>query len=178
VRVQRFQRGDHVRIADDLGPYMSHFRAGCDVIVVGSYADQYGGDNRDTYTVFFRGSGGCSWYDEHQLTLIEASRTDLLNQWEHELEAERALMSDIDWIFAHGADIVAKPHGASVQALADCFDFGTLWGANGEGIDYDYNFRATLHVATPFLLAGNKFGWMQEAAVIRDRIADARRKRK
>ena len=70
--MQKFRRGNLVLIADDLGPSMGHFRAGCKAIVMGSYNDQYGGGNTDSYTVMFMDTGGqCSWYYEHQLTLLD-----------------------------------------------------------------------------------------------------------
>ncbi len=78
---QKFQVGDLVRIAKDLGHAMSHFEADQDAIVVGSYADQFGGDDTKSYTLQLQGRGPVSWYSEHQLTLIEENRRDLLIQW-------------------------------------------------------------------------------------------------
>jgi hypothetical protein len=47
---------------------MKYFENDKDVIVVGSYADQYGGDNTKSYTVIFPDTGReSSWYEEHQL---------------------------------------------------------------------------------------------------------------
>ena len=84
---QKFNHGDLVHIAKDLGRAMHHFEADQDAIVVGSYADQYGGDDTKSYTLHLQGHGPVSWYSEHQLTLIEENRRDLLIQWR---EAERA----------------------------------------------------------------------------------------
>lgn len=45
---QQFKRGDVVRIAEDLGQSMSHFGGkGETAVVMGSYRDQYGGNDRD-----------------------------------------------------------------------------------------------------------------------------------
>lgn len=81
-RAQKFKRGDYVMIADDLGPMKSHFESGCEAIVIGSYADQYAGDDTKSYTLYLRNSGKSSWYGEHELTLIEKNRLDILDQWE------------------------------------------------------------------------------------------------
>jgi hypothetical protein len=68
---QKFTRGDVVRVADDLGSTMSHFRSGADAIVMGSYRDQYGGSDAKNYTLMFCDDGNrVSWYYEYQLTLI------------------------------------------------------------------------------------------------------------
>jgi len=89
---QKFQRGDHVQVADDLGECMAHFQSGCEAIVVGSYRDQYGGDTTDIYTLFIKDSGEVSWYQEPQLTLIEAGRTDLLTQWQDTARSREAAL--------------------------------------------------------------------------------------
>lgn len=40
--MQKFNNGDYVHIASDLGIGMEHFTNTCDAIVIGSYDDQYG----------------------------------------------------------------------------------------------------------------------------------------
>lgn len=67
---QKFPTGTRVRIADDLGPMMRHFPAGKNATVVASYAQQFGGDNFQSYTVDIDGEGEVSWYEEHQLAPI------------------------------------------------------------------------------------------------------------
>lgn len=159
---QRFTRGDHVRIAKDLGPGCDHFESDCDAIIVGSYADQYGGSTTDTYTVFLREHGEVSWYDDEYLTLIEAGRVDLLDAWRHERDEARRLHSDLDWVFAHGAEVLEKRGpGASIQALANGFGLTNLWGRNGEGITWFNNAMTTLALAEPFLRSGDKVGWLR-----------------
>ena len=54
--MQKFHKGDWVRVAKDLGPSMRHFTANCEAIVIGSYADQYGGDCREDYTLHLKES--------------------------------------------------------------------------------------------------------------------------
>jgi hypothetical protein len=78
---QKFFLGDRVRIAADLGSTMSHFDKDCEAIVMYSYAEQYGGSNKDLdrFSLFILPNGGsASWYYADQLTLIEPDRLDML----------------------------------------------------------------------------------------------------
>ena len=159
--MQKFHKGDLVHVAKDLGPMMSHFKADVDAVVIGSYADKFGGDNTKSYTLHLKRSGECSWYKEHQLSLIERNRMDILEQWEAEEDAERKLKSDIDWIFEHGGEVLESAHGASVQALASCFGLDNLWGSSGEGFVWYKNAMKTMAVAKPFLEKGDKKGWLE-----------------
>ncbi len=78
---QKFKRGNLVHIAKDLGSRMSHFYNDVDAIIVGSYADLYGGSNTESYMVMFveTGGRGC-WYEEHQLTLINEGGKHLFQE--------------------------------------------------------------------------------------------------
>lgn len=169
--MQQFHKGDWVRVAKDLGPGMSHFTADCEAIVIGSYADQYGGGDRNSYTLHLKGRGQCSWYYGEQLTLIESGRLDKLQTWEEEAEAERKQKSDLDWIFANGEAVAKKPHGASIEALAACFGLTNLWGRNGEGITYYMNAKGTLELAAPYLNAGDKAGWLARCELLKANAA-------
>ncbi len=78
---QKFERGDVVRIAKDLGRTMSHFPSDKIAVVMGSYKDQYGGNNTRDYTLNVKGIGECSWYEEHQLTLVESGNFPKFNDY-------------------------------------------------------------------------------------------------
>jgi len=80
-----FYCADHVRIADDLGPYKTHFTKGCEAIVQYSYFDKYGFGSKTSYSVLLKGLGSCSWYEESELTLIAKSQHDLMTEWESKL---------------------------------------------------------------------------------------------
>ena len=166
--MQKFHKGDWVQVAKDLGHSMSHFTADCEAIVIGSYADQYGGRNHKSYTLHVKGEGECSWYEEHQLTLIESGRIDKLEALEEEQQTKRKQKSDLDWIFANGTAVFELCYGASIQALADCFGLTDLWGSRGEGVDYYTNAVLTLELAEPFLMAGSKAGWLSLCASLRE----------
>ena len=167
--MQKFHKGDWVRVAKDLGPPMRFFTADCEAIVISSYADEYGGDNTKSYTIYIKGEGECSWYEEHQLDMIEGGRLDKLKQWEDESEAERRQKSDIDWIFSHGQEVLESANSASIESLAACSGLMNLWGNHGEGFAYYLNAVGTLELAKPFLEAGDKTGWLVLCETLRPR---------
>lgn len=78
--MQKFNKGDHVKIADDLGPTMPHFPSGIEAIVEYSYADKYGGSDTDSYSLKLKGGGSIAWYYESQLTLIKANCHNLMEK--------------------------------------------------------------------------------------------------
>ena len=158
---QKFHKGDWVRVAKDLGPYMSHFTADCDAIVIGSYKDQYGRGDTESYTLHLERHGETSWYEGHQLTLIETGRLDKLKDWEDMKEAECREKGDLDWIFQNGTEVSAHPHGASIAALAKCLGCTNLWGSHGEGFVYYQNAMTVLALASPFLSTNDKSGWLK-----------------
>ena len=157
---QKFHKDDHVQVGD-MPPYMSHFTGNCEAIVIGSYADQYGGGNREraTYTLNLKEGGHVSWYEEDQLTLIRAQATELAAQWEKEAAELKKQHTDLDWIFANGKAIVKSAPGHTVGALAELLGVN-LWGSRGEGITYYCNSLAVMEIAHPFLLAGDKDGFL------------------
>src|SRR5689334_19592069 len=78
---QKFAPGSRVRIADDLGPSMSHFPKGRLATVMHTYAHAYDTDDpRDlkTYCLDVDGVGRISWYDEDQLTAVEDDWPDVV----------------------------------------------------------------------------------------------------
>jgi hypothetical protein len=79
---QKFFKGDLVRVGN-MPAHMAHFTGNCDAIVIGTYAERYGGGARESTRyilhILKRGEKGeVSWYDEDQLTFIGADRFDLL----------------------------------------------------------------------------------------------------
>ena len=66
---QKFPIGTKVRIADDLGQFMSHFTKGVNATVEYTHAHAYGGSAK-SYSLNIDGKGSTAWYEEHQLTLI------------------------------------------------------------------------------------------------------------
>lgn len=160
---QAFHRGDLVRVAKDLGSHMSHFTSDCDAIVIGSYADQFGGTNRHDFTLHLKGVGKCSWYGASQLTLVESSRMDLLAEWKAEETAERELKGDLEWIFSHGPEVLESAHPASVIALAGCIGLSEsdLTGQSGEMIVYYQRAMIVIGFAAPFLRLRDLGAWLK-----------------
>ena len=66
---QKYAVGTRVRIADDLGPCMSHFPSGMMATVMYTYAHAYGGTDVTSYCLDVDGHGEISWYYEYQLSL-------------------------------------------------------------------------------------------------------------
>lgn len=159
--MQKFKRNDLVIIDEDLGPSMLHFQGGCEAIVIGSYADQYGGDDTKSYTLYLEGSGEVSWYKEHQLTLIKENQEKLLELWQEEEKQEREQKADIDWIFINGKDVLNHSHGASIKTLAKHLGITNLWGSRGEGFVYVQNAALVLKIAEPYLQTNDKAGWLK-----------------
>lgn len=167
--MQKFHKGDHVMVAKDLGPHMSHFKSDCEAIVIGSYKDQYGGDNTSSYTIHIKGSGQTSWYKENQLTLIRIRAIDLLDEWEAEQKAFIDQNSDLDWIFDNGKDVAKSPSGVTLEKLYSMLRDGSMWGRNGEGITWHSNANTVHHWACPYLVTNDKQGWIDTAKAFRER---------
>ena len=83
---QKFPVGSFVKIADDLGSYMSHFPAGLYAQIGYTHAHAYGGD-ADSYSLFVRFEGSrwssVAWSEEHQLTQV--TDADLLAKFNEEI---------------------------------------------------------------------------------------------
>lgn len=158
---QKFNQFDHVMIADDLGGAMDHFVSGEEAIVEYTYAERFGGNDIDSYSLYIKGHGSVAWYYEHQLTLIEKNRPDLRERWEDEQNKKDELYSDLNWIFSHGEDVLKSAKSSTIESLARCLGLtiDDLWGKNGEGITYYTNARALLISASHFLKNNDRDGW-------------------
>ena len=137
MKTQKFRLGDLVRVAKDLGSSRSHFTSDCDAIVVGSYADQFGGSDVESYTLMLLPEGGrCSWYYEEELTLIEKGFAHtILDVAEKKLREESSLV----WIKNNWTEFKKEPNSIGLQKLASFLGCYGLWGPQGEGITYYAN---------------------------------------
>jgi hypothetical protein len=76
---QQFFFGDLVHITKDLPQSMRHFECDQPAIVLYSYAEQFGGNDVENFSVFLiESQDEVSWYHPENLTLIEPDRVDLL----------------------------------------------------------------------------------------------------
>lgn len=164
---QKFQCGDYVRVIDN-----HHYHKDEEGIVVGSYCDQFGGNNTEDYTLFIKDKGESSWYEESSLVLIESHCNGLLEEWKQARDADNKIKSDLDWIFSHSIEVLENKYGASVQALASCFGLMDLWGKNGEGFVYYENSVITLALAKDYLKNGDKEGWLKRAEEIKENLKE------
>ena len=159
--MQKYSKGDHVKIVKDLGQDMSHFTSGCEAIVMYSYKDEYGGNDNETYCLYIKEEGEVSWYYEHQLILIKKKQLALLSKWKKEMKNESDLKKNIDWIFKNGEKVITCPHGSSIETLASHLGINNLWGSRGEGIVYSQNALRVINLAKPYLKKNDKKGWLK-----------------
>lgn len=115
-----------------------------------------------SYEVFRKGRGSYAWVYEEYVTLIEPRRLDLLAEWQKELDEWQAKVSNLDWVFANGAEVLEKKHIGSVAALVKPIGWNenTLWGPNGEGFVLVERCAMVLTAARPYLESGDKDGWL------------------
>ncbi len=154
---QKFKRGDVVHIAADLGQCMSHFTADKDVVIMGSYADQFGGENTKNYTVLFCEDGNeCSWYKEYQLIFLRHGGEELITKIKKDREVKERVERDLGWIVDNWKEIREKGvPGASLNTLMSLIGITNPWGNHGEGIDL-YNHQSyTMKCLDPVLLTGD-----------------------
>ena len=69
---QKFPRGCRIKVCDEMPHHMRHFICGFEAIVQYTYAQQYGGDNIDSYSLIRLDAEGkaidsTAWYKENQL---------------------------------------------------------------------------------------------------------------
>lgn len=149
---QKFKRGDVVHIAADLGQYMSHFTADKDAIIMGSYRDQFGGNNVSSYTVMFCDNGRTSsWYEEHQLTLIRHGGNEEIEKVSAERKAREKCETDMSWIVSNWPKIREQVPGATMGELMRRIGITNPWGTQGEGVTYYANARGTFYLLDPVL---------------------------
>lgn len=137
--MQKFKRGDKVRIAKNLGPFKQHFKNDCDAIILSSYKDKYGGSGRDEkeYTVLFVDEGyECAWYEDDELTFIEHVGEHGIELVKNKRKKIDAVHSDIKWIVSNWKKIEKNVPAASVATLIKLAGIKDPWGPNGEGVHY------------------------------------------
>lgn len=158
---QKYHKGGLVHVAKFLGSEMSHFKNDCDAIIIGSYRDQFVDSNDKSYTLFIKDHGEVSWYEEHQLELIERNRNDLLVEWKAKIKKTIEVQSNLDWIFNNGPEIWKSMPYASIVSLAKTLGIYNMWGSRGEGFAFWENSMYILMAAEPYLKNKDKEGWLE-----------------
>jgi hypothetical protein len=115
------------------------------------------------YSIYIEGSGGAAWFFDSELELIEHNRGDLLIEWQKEAEERKERESNIDWIFANGTEVIKTHPVDSLQTLAHYLGNDNLWGEFGEAMTLFINSKVVMDVAKPFLLTGDKEGYLNHA---------------
>jgi hypothetical protein len=149
---QKFKRGDVIQIADDLGTSMSHFRAACEAIVIGSYADQFGGSDSESFTLMYTDDGEqCSWYYGRQLTFVREGGEVEIEAIDQARKEREAIESELQWIVDHFEEGCRNLPGASLVKLMSMIGIDKPWGARGEGMTYYDNAMGTITLLQPVL---------------------------
>jgi len=155
MKKQKFKRGDVVHIAKDLGPSMAHFENDLEAVVMGSYRDQYGGDNAKDYTLMFcRDGNEVSWYGETQLTFLRHGGEAEIERIKFEREKRKSTERDINWIMANWLGIRENPSGATLAALMRLIGIENPW-PSGEGWELAENQMRTFALFDPILSTGD-----------------------
>lgn len=77
AKTQKFPRGCTVKVDDTMPSFMSHFDAGFTAVVEYSYAQEFGGDDFNRYSLIKLDDTGShvsstAWYYAEQLTMVDA----------------------------------------------------------------------------------------------------------
>ena len=99
-----YKRDDKVLLKEKFPENKDHFSGrGCEAFVIGSYASQYGGSNRDDYTLLilndieYGNPYTSSWYNTEDIEkLLQLRNGDLLLELEGLLEKEEQLYLEED----------------------------------------------------------------------------------
>jgi hypothetical protein len=160
MTVQKYQRGNIVRIAKTLTRSMAHFTADCEAIVVGSYADLCGGSNHEdvSYELYLIPKLHTSaWYHESQLTFVDAGSPGLIARYEAKRQHRDDLHGNMDWIISNWRSIRdGEIPSGTMSSLFEWAGITDPWGPRGEGITLYQNSMAACAVFDTPLLLGDK----------------------
>lgn len=156
-RPQKFQSGDLIRIAKDLGSSMSHFKADCDAIVIATYAQQFGGNNVDSYTLLFEDEGRVSWYHEAQLTFIKHVGQEGIKAWTDAIKERAENESALPYIVANWKSFKkdGKYPSASLCELLRMVGVTNPWGSSGEGVNLYNNYNQIIRIFDEVISGGD-----------------------
>lgn len=157
MALQKFKRGDLISVEAS------------DAIILGSYADLYGGaGGTDSYSLLFTGSGcRVSWYQEYQLTFLRHVGEDAIREVEREKKARDEIQSDLGWIVEHWSEVRKAPSGATMCALMALIGIGNPWGSHGEGITYYSNCGYAYNLLDSVLASGSVQRVQEFVALVR-----------
>lgn len=153
---REYRHGDLVRIADDLGPHKIHFEKGCEAIIDYSYAERYGGDDRDSYAVIFPETGNrVSWYQGGELTFIRHVGQAAIDRIMAERIIRETSETSLPWIVTNWNSIRDQVPGATMIELMKRIGIDNPWGNQGEGMEFFKNMKITHLILDPVLKSGD-----------------------
>lgn len=153
-----FKRGNRVKIDDDLGPHMSHFRKGCEAVIEHSYYEKYGGELRQMteFALMFDDGSTSAWYPGCCLTLIDEGGEHLLTEITNRRKVRELHETDLQWIVENWKQIRDKVPGATIGKLMSLIGITEPWGSHGEGYVYYSNARYAWQLFDPILSSGDR----------------------
>lgn len=137
---QKFKRGNKVKVlfghpiwsggkVSDMVPE----EVGTECIIIGSYADQYGGNDRDSYTVIFCDTGlETSWKQESQLEFVEEGGEHLIEQAKLKRDEIKQRNTDLKWIISNWKEKKGGFSSDTILFLFDKIGYKSAFFKNGE----------------------------------------------
>lgn len=119
---------------------------------MGSYHDQFGGGNVDSYTIMFADDGNrVSWYEDSQLSYVRHGGEDTIRNIIAEREVRESQERDLKWIALNWATIRKRVPGATAEELMRHVGIPNPWGSQGEGMAWYANWQQTFAAVDPIL---------------------------
>ena len=137
---QKFQRGNRVKILFGHKVYtnngvidMHPEYVGREAVIIGSYADQYGGSERSKYTIIYCDNGNeMSWVEESQMELIHIGGEHMIDEAKEMADILLKLHTDIKSITRSWKDKGMNVSTDTILFLFDKIGFKSNFLSNGE----------------------------------------------
>lgn len=131
-----------------------------DAIVLYSLKKYGTNSDSDKYGIIKRHIGESAPHDENDLLLIKKGCHCRIDDWVKEIEADRLIKSDLDWIFENGEDVITNMYHQSIETLGRYLGISNLW-QEGDYYSYYNNSKEIIRLSRQFLLSGNKDLWLK-----------------
>lgn len=139
--IQKFKRGNKVRVlkgheilTSDRGVVdISPERIGQEAVIIGSYADQFGGNDHKQYSIMFLENGSkVSWFNEKDLEFLEEGGENLIEQGQAKRDSIKKENTDLTSIVTNWATKKEQQHSDTILYLFDKIGFTSSFLKHGE----------------------------------------------
>lgn len=97
--MQKFKRGNLVRVVKTGCTYKGNLSVDKEAVILGSYADLYGGTNIYDYSIIFTDDGNeCAWFDKLQLILLDEGGEHLIEKAKETQAKTKAKNRDMKYV--------------------------------------------------------------------------------